>query len=109
VNRERLQEARERLGLPPDMRADASAERLAALTGLTRAELRACLELCIARLNAKRIDPGASAQCCLAGKVWGLVQSLPKLAGDPAHVQVIQDTPSLHVSRAAKGLLRGRS
>ena len=41
------------------MRSDASAERLAALTGLTQAELRACLELCIARLNAKRIDPGA--------------------------------------------------
>ncbi len=45
------------------MLADASAERLAALTGMTCAELRACLELCIARLNAKRIDPGASDTC----------------------------------------------
>lgn len=62
-----LQKSRERLGLPPDMLADASAERLAALTGMTRAELRACLELCIARLDAKRIDPGASdasSVCC---------------------------------------------
>ncbi len=56
-----MQEARQRLGLPPDLRADASAERLAALIGLTAAELRACLELCIARLDTKRIDPGAFA------------------------------------------------
>ena len=63
VNHDYLQKSRERLGLPPDMLADASAERLAALTGMTRAELRACLELCIARLNAKRIDPGASDTC----------------------------------------------
>ncbi len=45
------------------MLADASAERLAALTGMTCTELRACLELCIARLNAKRIDPGALDMC----------------------------------------------
>lgn len=46
------------------MREDASAERVAALTGLTSGELRACLELCIARLDSKRIDPGAPQAAC---------------------------------------------
>ncbi len=47
--------------MPPDMRADDAAERTAALTGLTAAELRSCLELALARHDSKRIDPGAAA------------------------------------------------
>lgn len=53
------QAARQRLGLPTDARVEASAERAAALTGLTADELRSLLHLCINRHDAKRIDPGA--------------------------------------------------
>lgn len=71
-----LQKARERLGLPADMRDDASAERVAALTGLTAGELRACLELCIARLDSKRIDPGALQATVMCSGSWSICNKM---------------------------------
>jgi len=69
------QAARQRLGLPTDARVEASAERAAALTGLTADELRSLLHLCINRHDAKRIDPGAqspesSPECCIVGRIF---------------------------------------